>query len=86
MEYLLLAGVAGLFLGVLLGIFLMTLLSAADRDRLPEPLPERTHTRAVSWPDDPAPSFADIGANRGGGAVLRLTEATHEATGVQGLS
>jgi hypothetical protein len=43
MEHLLLAGMVGLFLGVLLGVFFMALLGAADRDRLPEPTPAQTH-------------------------------------------
>jgi hypothetical protein len=81
MEYLLLAGVAVLFLGVLLGVFLMALLSAADRDRLPEPLPERAYTLHVPWPDVPTSSLVGIGGNRGVGAVFRLAEATHEVTG-----
>ena len=48
MEYLLLAGVVGLFLGVLLAVFFMALLGAADRDRLPEPSPVRTHAVSPS--------------------------------------
>ena len=48
MEYLLLAGAVGLFFGVLLGVFFMALLGAADRDRLPEPSPVRTHAVSPS--------------------------------------
>lgn len=81
MFYLLLAGMVGLFLGVLLGVFLMALLNAADRDRLPEPLPERSHALSGPWPDGPAPSFAGIGGSRGDGAVFRLTEAAHGVAG-----
>jgi hypothetical protein len=81
MEYLLLAGVVGLFLGVFLGVFLMALLGAADRDRLPEPLPERAHTLHVPWPDVPTSSLVGTGSNGGAGVVFRLAEATHEVTG-----
>jgi predicted PurR-regulated permease PerM len=48
MEHLLLAGVVGVFIGVLLSVFFIALLAAADRDRLPEPSPVRTHAVSAS--------------------------------------
>jgi hypothetical protein len=79
MEHLLLAGVVGVFVGVLLGVFFMALLAAADRDRFPEPSPVRTHTVSASWPEVPEPSLvlAGIGGSRGAAAVLGITESPH---------
>ena len=64
MEYVLLASVVGLFLGVLLGVFFMALLGAADRDRFPEPSPVWTGAVSASWLEVPEPSCAGIGGNR----------------------
>ena len=83
MASLLPAGVVGLFIGFLLGVFCMALVAVSSRERLPEPRPVRTHAVRTSWPAVPEPSWAGTGGSHGTRTVRRITESTLEVAGTR---
>ena len=83
MEYSLLAGGVGLFIGVLLGVFLMTLLAASDRDKFPMPAPVPTRALGVWWPEVPESSLVGIGVSRDGESGLGLVDPPHGVSAIR---